>query len=182
MRPRSCRAWSCPPGPEAAHERPAPTRPPRDHGSGASSSPRDPRAPELYGRLQAASRTTGVPSCVSPFWQIRDDRLEGPLFSRPSKRRSHWERRPSYVSASEMTSQKSVKTPASRRRTGPSAVWIFSGRPLKEVKKVIVPASSSTRGAGPLTSPADEMTTDLPFAGFVTLELKELVSLKLSSA
>src|SRR6266508_1528806 len=46
MRPRSCRAWTCPPSPRAAHECPAPTRPPRDHGSGASSSPRDPRAPE----------------------------------------------------------------------------------------------------------------------------------------
>jgi hypothetical protein len=72
-----------------------------------------------------------------------------------------------------------VTKPASRRRTRPFAVWIFSGRPLKGVRKVIVPASSSTIGAGPLISPADEMTTDLPFTGFVTVDLKELVSLKL---
>jgi hypothetical protein len=47
---------------------------------------------------------------------------------------------------------------------------------------VIVPASSSTIGAGPLTCPAFEMTTDLPFSGFVNVAMIELVSLKLSSA
>ena len=34
-----------------------------------------------------------------------------------------------------------VIRPASRERTRPCAVWIFSGRPLKVVEKVIVPAS-----------------------------------------
>ena len=47
---------------------------------------------------------------------------------------------------------------------------------------MIVPASSSTIGAGPLTSPALEMTIDLPFSGFVNVPLNEPLSVKLSSA
>jgi len=66
-------------------------------------------------------------------------------------------------------------TPASRSRTGPCAVWIFSGRPVKVVTKVTVPAASST-SAVPVTCPAFEMMTELPLAGLVTVARTEVVS------
>jgi hypothetical protein len=52
---------------------------------------------------------------------------------------------------------------------------------LKDVRKVIVPACSSMIGGGPVTCPADDTTTELPFSGFVNVVWNELVSLKVPS-
>ncbi len=56
----------------------------------------------------------------------------------------------SNVSANEMI-------PASRSRTLPRVVWIFSGRPLNVLMNVMVPASASMTGAGPEVVPALEI-------------------------
>jgi hypothetical protein len=73
-----------------------------------------------------------------------------------------------------------VMIPASRSRTLPRPVWIFSGRPLYVVMNVMVPASSSMTGAGPEVVPALEILTDLPFSA-VNVSLNEPALLKLSS-
>ena len=48
-----------------------------------------------------------------------------------------------------------VMIPASRRSTGPLAVWIFSGRPLNVLVNVIVPALSSVPNVAMATLASD---------------------------
>jgi hypothetical protein len=74
-----------------------------------------------------------------------------------------------------------VMNPASRERTGPCGVCIFSGRPLKVVMNVTVFACSFTI-AWFTTCPAIEAVTAFPFTGFVNVTVKEKVSFELPSA